>query len=121
MPRRDQKGAHKKEAPAKLVKGIIQLTRRATGYLAWPDEPEKEDIEIRTENLGGALNGDEVEVKLTGLYPRPRGAVVNVLSRAKTEFVGTLRQAQGKPGELVVVPADVKFYRPIRLKGNVPP
>src|SRR3989344_1275412 len=102
MPRshKTHRRSAKAEAPVKYVKGIIQLTRKATGYLPWSiDEknPRRDadaaDIEIRTENLGGALNGDEVEVKLTGLFPRQRGTVTKVLSRAKTEFVGTI---QGK-------------------------
>ncbi len=123
MPRshHTQRRSAKAEAPKKHINGIIQLTRRGTGYLRWapldmaagkPAAPEKEDIEIRTENLAGALNGDEVEVKLRGLFPRPTGEVVKIISRAKTEFVGTVKQG-------VVVPADIKFYRPIRIDGHL--
>ncbi|HWB34041.1 MAG TPA: hypothetical protein VG753_01835, partial [Candidatus Paceibacterota bacterium] len=96
----------------KALTGVIQLTRKGVGYLPWPDEPEKEDVEIQTPNLGGALNGDTVEVELTGLFPRPKGKVVKVIARAKEEFVATLRE---QSGQLVAIADDIKFYRPISL------
>ena len=125
MPHR-KSGSHTKGGAAKhevkkKVTGIIQLTRKATGYVSWP---EHEDIEIDTEHLGGALNGDEVEVEVRGMRlqrgksklkspMRPHGAVIKVISRARNEFVGTLKQ---KDGQWLALPADGKFYRPIRLQ-----
>ncbi|MDE1924581.1 MAG: ribonuclease R [Patescibacteria group bacterium] len=103
------------DAPKKHISGVIQITRSGRAFLPWPEEPEKEDIEIQKEHLCGALNGDTVEVALTSLFPRPKGKVAKVLERAKEEFVATLRQAQGK---LVAIPDDVKFYRPIRLSAE---
>ncbi len=76
----------------------------------WTDQPEKEDIEIRNEDLRGALNGDTVEVELVGLFPRPKGKVAKVLERSKTEFVCTVKKG-------VTVPNDVKFYAPIAVPG----
>ena len=73
-------------------------------------KPEKEDIEIFPEKLSGALNGDKVEVELLTLFPRPRGRVVKIIERAKTEFVCTIRGG-------VAVPDDVKFYKPIDIGG----
>jgi ribonuclease R len=103
----------------RLISGIIEITRKGTGYVAWPasaragrdgpSDPEKEDIEVRTEDLMGALNGDTVEVELMGLFPRPKGRVKKVISRAKEEFVGTVK------GDTLVIPDDVRFYRPITL------
>lgn len=110
MPRRSG-GARNADTPKKRITGILQLTRSGRGFLKWPiDEAQSkplEDIEIRKEDLTGALNGDEVEVEITGLFPRPKGKVVTVVSRAKTEFVGTVKGG-------VVVPADLKFYAPIK-------
>ncbi|HVV39058.1 MAG TPA: ribonuclease R [Candidatus Paceibacterota bacterium] len=97
----------------KAVSGIIQITRKGVGYLPWPDDSEKEDIEISTIDLGGALNGDTVEVELTGLFPRPKGKIVRIVSRTKEEFVATLKT---KDGRLVAIADDIKFYRPIQLK-----
>lgn len=96
----------------KSVSGILQLTRRGMGYLPWP---QHQDIEIENVNLSGGLNGDTVEVALTGLLPRPKGKVVRVVSRAKEEFVATLKTNAGK---LVGVPDDFKMYRPIQLSGT---
>lgn len=97
------------KGPKKLITSIIDITRKGVGYVAWPEEPEKEDIEVKTEDLLGALNGDTVEVELMGLFPRPRGKVKKVVSRAKTEFVATIKD------DRTAVAADTRFYRPITL------
>src|SRR3989338_2151502 len=94
------------------VSGIIQITRKGTGYLRWTEG--KEDVEVITSDLSGALNGDTVEVEINDLIPRPKGKVVKIISRAKEEFVCTLRQAQGKR-EFMAIPDDVRFYRPINV------
>jgi exoribonuclease R len=60
----------------KPVTGIIQITRSARGFLPFEG---KEDIEIKRDDLNGALNGDEVEVELVALFPRPRGKVARVV------------------------------------------
>lgn len=79
--------------------------------MAFPDESKAlEDIEIALGDLHGALNGDTVQVAVHTLFPRPKGKVMQIVSRAKKEFVCTVRQG-------VAVPADTKFYRPIRLQG----
>jgi len=115
------KGPDAKPETKKRVTGIIQLTRKATGYVVWP---EHEDIEIETANLMGALNGDEVEVEVRGMRlprgkaalrapMRPHGVVAKVISRARAEFVGTLKRDNGK---WLALPADIKFYRPINLR-----
>lgn len=120
MPR-SNRGPHTQRAtrPKKTVQGVLQLTRKAVGYVAWPldeargkPDKEKEDIEIRPEHLRGALDGDVVEVELVGLFPRPKGKVVKVVSRAREEFVATIKGA-------TAVPDDIKFYQPIKLKGAV--
>ncbi len=110
MPRSKGSTFNKDKAPKKHITGIIQLTRKSTGYLAWPDEPEKEDIEIFPEKLNGALNGDQVEVELLTLFPRPRGRVAKVVERAKTQFVATIKGGKA-------IPADIKFYKPIQVSG----
>lgn len=93
----------------------------ADGVVAVKGAPkEKEDIEIDTRDLGGALNGDEVEVELRG-FIQPRafrgqaakpahatGTVVRVISRVKTEFVATIKDGKA-------LAADQKFYRPMTL------
>jgi len=115
MPRRNERP--KDGAAKKHIQGVIQITRKGTGYVAFPvEEGAKplEDIEIQLENLSGALNGDVVEVSVTSLFPRPKGKVVTVISRAKTEFVCTIKGG-------MAVPADGKFYRAMQLRGAEKP
>ncbi len=94
----------------KQITGVIELTKKAVGYVPW--DQTKEDIEVRPEHLTGALNGDTVEVELTDLLPRPKGKVVAVVSRAKEEFVATLKRVEGR---MVAMPDDRRFYRPLQL------
>ncbi len=116
MSQGTKRGAH--EVSKKHIEGIISVNRRGIGYLAFDPTAVKgapkatEDIEIPNEALKGALNGDTVEVELTGLFPRPKGKVIKIAERAKEEFVATLETKEGK---LVAVPADLRFYRPIQL------
>lgn len=108
----------KKSPTKKTITGILQVTRSGRGFLPF-DLPARagsaqgkplEDIEIKKEDLHGALNGDEVSVDLTAVHPRPKGKVVSVVSRAKTEFVATIKGGKA-------VPADIKFYAPIEVAG----
>ncbi len=116
-------------APKKRISGIIDINRRGTGYLRWPDlsegaqnakpaaaKKEREDIEIATEDLNGALHGDTVSVELRGLYLCPRGVVASVDSRAQEEYIATLKK---KDGAWIGIAANQRFYRPMRMK-NVP-
>lgn len=118
-----KKGAGASQPAKKTVPGIIQITRKAVGYVPWPPSAEatkgtkeREDIEVAKDHLGGALDGDQVEIAISGLFPRPTGKVVAVVERAKTEFVATLTKNNGA---WVGTPASQKFYRPIRLSGDV--
>lgn len=100
----------------KHVSGVIQITRKAVGYVAFPLEigakKVLEDIEIGPDQLGGALNGDTVSVEITGTSPRTKGKVVKIESRAKTQFVGTLKHIND---QWVVLASDIKFYRPLHI------
>ena len=107
----------------KRITGIIQVTRKGTGYVSYPlvegAKKELEDIEVDTYSLGGALNGDTVEAEVTGTTSsrdrnpgRPKGRVIKVISRAKENFVATLAMRQGL---MVGMPADQRFYKSITL------
>lgn len=93
----------------------------STGKRAMRDKAQ--DIEIQPERLGGAFHGDDVEIVMTkdagagadgSRYPstRPQGEVVRVISRAKSQFVGTLDQDKGK---VFLVPDDRRMYRDILI------
>lgn len=118
-PKRVSRPGHP-EGAKKRIQGIIQVTRKGVGYLAWPDEPAKEDIEIDARDLAGALNGDEVQVEVKGLVPgragRPTpkgttrfaGRVVKVVKRAKTNFVAIIKDG-------LAIADDQRFYKPIQV------
>ena len=99
---------NKGKTEKKNITGIVQVTRKGTGYLPW--ETGKEDIEIFPEKLNGALNGDQVEVEILSLFPRPRGRVKKIVARAKTEFVCTVKGGQ-------VLADDQRFNEPIQVGG----
>jgi ribonuclease R len=85
------KHAHQKQTGTLMVRG------RGVGYVAL-DGYEK-DVVIEPENLGTALNGDIVEVKVGGKNRdgRTAGTITNIIERATDIFVGTVYEEHGKP------------------------
>ncbi|WP_395046891.1 ribonuclease R [Flavobacterium sp.] len=81
-----------------LVKGIsqdyyegkIDMTSRKTAYFVCPDFGE--DVFIPTNNLNHALDKDIVKVYIYNRRKgkRPEGEVIEVVERAKTDFVGVI-------------------------------
>ncbi|MFM9989422.1 ribonuclease R [Flavobacterium sp.] len=81
-----------------LVKGIsqdyyegkIDMTSRKTAYFICPDFGE--DVFIPTNNLNHALDKDIVKVYIYNRRKgkRPEGEVIEVVERAKTDFVGVI-------------------------------
>lgn len=71
--------------------GTIDMTGRKTAYFICKEE-FAEDVFIPRENLNRALDGDKVQVYVYNRRKgkRPEGEVVEVLERAKTEFVGVI-------------------------------
>jgi ribonuclease R len=71
--------------------GKIDMTSRKTAYFVCKEE-FPEDVFIPTNNLNRALDGDKVQVYVYNRRKgkRPEGEVVEVLERAKTEFVGVI-------------------------------
>lgn len=92
------KAHHKKEDKKGPLKGIIRTTGKGMGFVEIPDFPE--DVVIYPEFVNTALNGDEVEIILqpknvTGKKGRSgkleqSGQVINIINRAKKQFVGVL-------------------------------
>jgi len=130
------KEKHLKEG-TRLLAGIISVNSRGTGFL--PAEGFEQDIEILFENLNTALHGDAVEVKVLGKArsgarrgTKPKGLpaqaglrfggkVVRIVERAKTEFVGTLEQENGR---WFLKPDDRRMYADIlvtKIRDNAVP
>ncbi|MEK7628677.1 MAG: ribonuclease R [Patescibacteria group bacterium] len=106
--------------PSKVT-GTIDVTRRGVGYL--PHESLDQDIEIAPENLGTALNGDEVEVLILShgrrARERTKGRVERIVMRARTSHVGTITSAEG--GAFIITPDDARMYARPRVGQNASP
>ena len=70
--------------------GTIDMTGRKTAYFICPDFTE--DVFIPTNNLNRALDKDKVKVYVYNRRKgkRPEGEVIEVIERAKTDFVGVI-------------------------------
>ena len=65
---------------------------KGTGFVNIPDS--EEDVVIERENLGFALDGDIVEIKLKKSVPgkRPEAVVANVVERSFRELIGVVKE-----------------------------
>jgi len=77
-----------------FVTGIIDTNPKGYGELVCEELPEP--VFISEANMGHALDGDKVRVRLYARRKRstPEGEVIEVLERAKTTFVGTVEISQ---------------------------
>lgn len=82
------------------VQGNIRISSRGIGFLSAEESPDK-DIEIDPAYLNTALHGDLVRALVhpgpgtTKLAETTRGEVLEVLMRARQEFVGTIKNEGG--------------------------
>lgn len=85
-----ERGKYRIIARADYLEGKIDMTTRKTAYFISPEL--EDDLFIPTNNLNKALDGDKVKVYIYNRRKgrRPEGEVVEILERAKTEFVGVI-------------------------------
>ncbi len=81
------------ESNLNKLAGKVDMTTSGSGYVEVEGLPN--DIYIGEKDLGIALHGDLVEVAILRVKRngKPIGKVIEVLERAKTEFVGTLQKS----------------------------
>jgi len=99
-----------------IYEGPITMTRKGIGFFSVGED--KEDLLIPNEWTNHALSGDIVKVVPAGMYsdpsgkmpPREAGKVVEIVSRARETFVGTLTEEDGL---ILLVPDYKKMYVPI--------
>lgn len=84
--------------------GRIDFTPRGSAYLIV--EGREEDLYIHKNNAGKAFNQDKVRVKIIHHAGKAEGQVIEVLERAKSEFVGTVDIG---PKSVFVRPDDAKM------------
>ncbi|MBU6388280.1 ribonuclease R [Patescibacteria group bacterium] len=109
----------------RLYEGPITMTRKGFGFS--PVEGQEEDLIIPQEWTNHALSGDIVKVAPAGKYqdpsgrmpPREAGKVVEIISRARETFVGTLVEENGLT---LLAPDYKKMYVPIVIldRGDAP-
>lgn len=103
----------KNKRKSEIYTGIIEKHARGFGFVRQEDE---EDIFVGPSNMGGAMNGDLVEVDLLPPYlwnKSKEGIVTKVLERNYTEVIGTF-QKNKKFG--FVIPDDKKNPDDIFIK-----
>ncbi len=89
--RRNSDGRFVSSTVPKVVTGRVDHVNPRFAYII-SDEIE-EDVWVKGEDLLFAIDGDEVEVRLTkpkGRGGRPEGKVIKVLARSKEELVGRI-------------------------------
>ena len=102
-------------AKSHYYEGKVEVTSRGNAYVVCEDL--EHDIYIPSRNLNHALNNDLVKVYV---YKRKKnkkqeGDIVDILKRAKTEFVGVLQKSKNFG---FVVPDDPKMYADIFVSPN---
>jgi ribonuclease R len=86
-----EKGKYQVKETKQYVTGTIDFTSQGTAFVVWNEEDE--DIFVPARQTKDALQGDLVKVYITPRRSgrRKEGEVVEVIKRARTEFVGTIR------------------------------
>lgn len=84
------RGSFRVIAKADYIEGTIDMTSRKTAYFVSPEL--EDDVFIPTNNLNKALDKDKVKVYIYNRRRgrKPEGEVVEIIERAKTEFVGVI-------------------------------
>lgn len=91
--------------------GIISVARGGFGFLIVEDE--ERDIFLPSSNLGTALDGDKVMVRLTGVSDdRKTGTVIKIVERTQRNIVGIFQKGRNFSA---VVPDNKKLHRDIYI------
>lgn len=114
-----KRGTYKLHSSKALLEGTVDMTNRGAAYVVIPDA--ETDIYIAPKNTGNALHGDKVKVNVfySKRDKKPEGEIIEVVERAKSEFVGILEKS--KTFAFVVtsdqrMPVDI-FITSDKLKG----
>jgi len=95
-----------------LLKGRMQVHAKGFGFLL-PEDDSHPDVYIHANDMGGAMNGDTVLVRVSTKGPaggRMEGEVVKVVHRAVTQIVGTFDNHETYG---FVIPDDKRIVRDI--------
>jgi len=110
------KGKYQVKETKQYVTGTIDFTSQGTAFVVYNEN--ESDIFIPAKKSKDALQGDLVKVYLLpkrGSGRRREGEVVEVITRAKTEFVGTIRI---NPKFAFVIPDSHKIHVDFFIRTN---
>lgn len=94
-----------------IVEGVISITQRGAGFVTV--QGEAKDIYIGPSNIGQALNGDTVKVRVFKQGAnRDEGAVTEVTERDRIQFVGTI---QIRNNDALMVPDNARSGVEIKI------
>ncbi len=103
-----KKGRYQSTKQRDEAEGTIDITASGAGYVRLG--PGEEDVFIQGRDVGMALHGDKVEIRISGgRGTRLEGKVLRVLARRRNEFVGVVHKLQGR---LILVSDDQKVQKP---------
>ncbi|MFY8189227.1 MAG: ribonuclease R [Flavobacterium sp.] len=110
-----ERGKYQIITKAEYYEGKIDMTSRKTGYFVCPDL--EDDVFVPFVNLNKALHGDKVRVYVYNRRSnrRPEAEVIEILERAKTEFVGVI---DIQKNFAFVTTANAKMYTDIFIPKN---
>lgn len=109
-------GKYQVKETKSYVTGTIDFTSQGTAFVVFSET--EDDIYIPAKKSGSAFQGDLVKVSLIsrrGGGRRKEGEVVEVIKRAKTEFVGTIRIT---PKFAFVIPDNNKIHVDFFIPGK---
>jgi ribonuclease R len=106
-----ERGKFKIRSTDRYITGRVDMTASGTAYII--SEEVEDDVMVSSRKTGTAFHGDIVKVLL---YPKRKGKqegeIVEVIKRAKTEFVGTI---QLSPKFAFLVPSSNKMNTDIYI------
>lgn len=114
-----KRGTFKLNSTGAFVEGTVDMTASGIAYVIISEE--EDDVFISPKNTNGALNGDKVKVNVFSSKQKrkPEGEIVEIIERAKTEFVGIIDKSKNFSFVVTTdprMPVDV-FVSNDKLKG----
>lgn len=117
MPKKTKKKQKDTSSNKRVLKGRVEITRSGMGFVIV--DGMEQDVLVKRDNLGNALNGDEVRVEVKGYRDgnkRPEGVITEIVSRKQSEFSGRL---EVKPNFAFLIPdaekMPVDIFIPLHL------
>ncbi|UII33813.1 ribonuclease R [Fulvivirga ulvae] len=106
-------GSYKSVSEAEFLIGKLDHVNPRFAYLLTPDD--KEDVYIKAQDINFAMDGDTVKVQLKGAGDgrKPEGRVVEIVERAREQFVGRI---EFSPRFAFVIADNKKIHQDIFVK-----